>query len=233
MKPYTLIVVLSILLALSCKKEKQDAAPPVINTTDSTNTNDTIPELSSSTPYTITYTGNLWVKEPIAFQTDAPSTSNLSWSFGDNTGSNDVNPVKVYNKVDTFTVTLIVDGDTANALKDTLIIGCGYQRFEGNRTFYRFKTLNINSGNTVTVDTAFDGITTAAISVNNDTSFWFNGDLFEYSQSNNSFFEYTEKYWPYTTFKYFPANDSISYFGITPIDLGITQGYFYDKMRTQ
>lgn len=233
MKTFNLIIiVLSSLIIFSCGKDKKIAVTPN-NNIDSTDTTDSVSNISTNTPYTITHTGNLWIKQTITFQTDAPSGSDLSWSFGDNTTSSDVSPTKMYNKVDTFVVTLVVDNDTLNPIRDTLIIGCGYQEFEGDKNFYRVKTWHVVENNIMTVDTVFFGPITMGIVPNNDTSFWFNGDLFEYSpQSNSGYIEYTEKYFPYTTFKFFPGNDSISYFGITPVNNG-TQGAIYDKMHTQ
>ena len=227
------IPVLAVMFFTSCKKDTNTNVPKSV-TPDTTNNNvDTLSDSLNNAPvYTITHSGNLWVKESITFQTNAPG-SNFSWSFGDNTTSNDATPSKMYSRVDTFIVTLIVDGDTINPIRDTLIIGCGYQQFEGNRTFFKTQTWHDNSLPGV-IDTQFNGLTTEGIIPNNDTSFWFSGDLFEYAPQNNaSFLKYTEKFWPYTTFMYFLANDSISYFGITPIDQGVTHGVIYDKMETQ
>ena len=81
---------------------------------------------NSNGPGNVTYDfstgGNTLLGYTVTFQSTAPATSTFLWSFGDGATSTTAYPTHVYTKVDSFTVILIVDGNSAKKVSKTIFI---------------------------------------------------------------------------------------------------------------
>ncbi|MCW3120741.1 MAG: hypothetical protein JWQ38_233 [Flavipsychrobacter sp.] len=100
-------IVLPLLLALfftACKK-------------------DTKPAEKKTTVYSFSYSGSPYVGNSLHFVSTAPSGSTFAWDFGDTTTSSVAAPGHVYSVAGNYTVSLMVDNDTAHIIKQTLTIG--------------------------------------------------------------------------------------------------------------
>ncbi|MCW3120742.1 MAG: hypothetical protein JWQ38_234 [Flavipsychrobacter sp.] len=96
--PACLLGIPCLLLFTACKKNKQSAA------------------------YTFSYSGDLYVADTIHFNSNAPSSAKFAWDFGDKSNSTVSAPGHVYTEAGTYTIALVINGDTAHTIRQTLVI---------------------------------------------------------------------------------------------------------------
>lgn len=115
MKYFYLVVLTIAAIAgvISCKKKSSSTPKPVYS-------------------YSFTDSGNMYTFNTISFRSAAPKGCTYIWKFGDGGTSNDSFPTHVYTTADSFTITLIVNNDSAHATSGKLHISSTTGRIGGN-----------------------------------------------------------------------------------------------------
>jgi|GEM_PF-1850057 len=106
----------------SCKKNT-DTAKITKNTTTTT--------IDSATAYNISCTGGFNIGDTIWFHTSAPDTGHFQWNFGDGTTATDTAPYHVFTIADSFSVTLVINSNTANTARKHVQIKPDLSKFAG------------------------------------------------------------------------------------------------------
>ncbi|MCW3120740.1 MAG: hypothetical protein JWQ38_232 [Flavipsychrobacter sp.] len=101
---FSLLVLSCCLPFAACKKNKQDNTPV------------------KSTTYTFSYSGKTFVADTVYFTSDAPSSAKFLWDLGDSSTASVAAPNHVYTAAGTYNVALVIDGDTAHTIRQSLTI---------------------------------------------------------------------------------------------------------------
>ena len=126
-------VILPFLLSLgfaACKKEKK------------------------ATVYDFSYSGSSYIGNTVHFKTTPYPDGKSAWDFGDNTSAAVANPDHIYTVAGSYTVSLVLDGDTAHTIKKTLKIGADSLIMAGlmtTRVYKYFSTWTSNGGPSIII----------------------------------------------------------------------------------
>ena len=130
---------------------------------------------SSATP-DLTITGNLWVWDTLIFTSNVPY-DNVKMDFGDGSYTMNDTAKHIYNKPGTYTVRMIINNDTAQAISKTITIKYNITfagDMRGTRLYsraysYFYSDNNIDESWTSDVSISIDVISDSLIIVGADT----------------------------------------------------------------
>ncbi len=197
---YIAVPVLLLCLAVACKKTGK-----------------------TTVVYDFSYSGSQYRGQTISFTSTAPSTSTFRWTFGDSTTSVAPAPTHIYTAPGTYSVSLVVNGDTTHTITKTIGIGIDsttIAAITGSRVYHHTKRSQIeNSTGDTTEYFTYADVTIAIIQLNAVTLLFGSDTLFYLSRDTAKVtFNYVFEVKPgghetgyYNTLSYYPSTGKFIY----------------------